>query len=101
METRNKRKVKRKRRNALHMSLTIPKLGLSEKSKEQLAELLLEKTRQKSRLLYNLNKTDLADFVSDGSNNFLVAYFDHHQTMDSSAALCKVEALQTLIHFCS
>jgi hypothetical protein len=83
------------------MYLAIPKQGISQKSQDQLAQLLIEKTRQKSRLLYNINKTDLANFTSIPSNKFLVKFFAHHQTIDSSAAFCKVEALRTLIHFSS
>ena len=53
----------------------LPTQGLSKSSQESLAALLLEKTRLKSRLLYNLNKSDLREFVSDPANNFLVTYF--------------------------
>ena len=81
------------------MSLQIPTQGLSENSQDSLAALLLEKTRLKSRLLYNLNKTDLREFVSDASNNFLVAYFTQNCELGETEPYCKVEALQSLIHF--
>ena len=54
---------------------------------------------QKSRLLYNLNKTDLREFVRNPSANFLVTFYAQNQTLDRTEPLCKVEALNTLLFF--
>jgi len=37
--------------------------------------MLMEKTRLKSRLIYNLNRDDLRSLVSDPSDNFLINFF--------------------------
>ena len=37
--------------------------------------MLMEKTRLKSRLIYNLNRDDLRSFVSAPSDNFLINFF--------------------------
>ena len=54
---------------------------------------------QKSRLLYNLNKTDLRMFVRNPSDKFLVTFYAQNRTLDMTEPLCKLEALNTLLFF--
>jgi hypothetical protein len=56
-------------------------------------------TRQKSCLLYNLNKEHLRRFVQDPANNFLVKFFNDNEELPPTDPYCRVEALRTLLFF--
>ena len=95
----DQKSVKRRRVRYLNQRLILPRRGLSSLEYALSAERLQEMTRQKSCLLYNLNKEHLRRFVQDPANNFLVKFFNDNEELPPTDPYCRVEALRTLLFF--